>query len=91
MPCFFQKGGLCSWSHIPSSRGEGLCTGRVSVRGMGSGSLSGGWGLCPGDGVSVQGGLCPVKEVFVQGGLCQGDPRTVKSGQYASYWNAFLF
>ena len=34
-------------------------------------------------GVSVQGCLCP-------GGLCQGDPRTVKSGRYASHWNAFF-
>ena len=25
-----------------------------------------------------------------RGGLCQGDPHTVKSGRYASYWNAFL-
>ena len=51
--------------------------------------------LCPGGGVSVkggslsregvcQGGLCP-------GSLCQGDPRTVKSGRYASYWIAFLY
>ena len=25
------------------------------------------------------------------GGTCQGAPRTVTSGRYASYWNAFLF
>ena len=59
-----------------------------------------GGGLCPGGpcpgGVSVQGRslstrcLC-LRGVFVQGGLCQGDPHTVKSGRYASYWNAFLF
>ena len=36
-------------------------------------------------GVSIQMG------VFVQEGLFQGDPRMVKSGQYVSYWNAFLF
>ena len=42
-------------------------------------------------GVSVQGSLC-------LGGLCPGEslswskiPRTVKSGRYVSYWNAFLF
>ena len=47
-------------------------------------------------GVSVQGGLCP-------GGLSPGEslsrgtsvdrdpPGTVKSGRYASYWNAFLY
>ena len=31
--------------------------------------------------------------LFTGGGLCQGDPlppRIVKSGRYASYWNAFL-
>ena len=43
------------------------------------------WGLCPGclssGGISVRGG-----EVSVQ-----GDPHTVKSGRYASYWNALLF
>ena len=40
-------------------------------------------GLCPG-GLSL-GDLCP-------GGLCYRDsPCTVKSGQYASYWNVFLF
>ena len=46
-------------------------------------------GLCPG--ASLSGGVCP-------GGVCvwgvclyQGDPQgTVKSGRYASYWNAFL-
>ena len=36
----------------------GLCTGRVSVRGMGSGSLSGGRGLCSGRSLSSEGGLC---------------------------------
>ena len=44
------------------------------------------WGLCPGGGgVFVQeGGLCPR-------GLCPGrPPSTVKSGRFASYWNAFL-
>ena len=25
------------------------------------------------------------------GGVCEGDPRTVKSGRYASYWNELLF
>ena len=41
-------------------------------------------GLCTG--ASLSGGVCP-------GGvcLCQADPPgTVKSGRYASYWNAFL-
>ena len=36
--------------------------------------------------------LCPGWGVSVKEGLCQGEPpRTVKSGRYASYWNAFLF
>ena len=33
--------------------------------------------------------LCP-GGVFVRWVLYQGDPPTVKSGRYASYWNAFL-
>ena len=37
------------------------------------------------------GGLCPWgRGSLSRGGLCQGDPHTVQSGQYASYWNAFL-
>ena len=57
-------------------------------------SVHGGGGcLCPGvsvkggslsRGLGSLGGLCP-------GSLCQGDPRTVKSGRYASYWIAFLY
>ena len=63
--------------------------------------------VCPQGGVSVQGGLCPGGSLFrgvslqgrslsgrglcPGGGLCQGDPHTVTYGQYASYWNAFLF
>ena len=47
--------------------------------------------VCPRGGV---GGLCPGESlsrgVSVQGVLCQGDPPTVKGGQYASYWDAFL-
>ena len=78
---------------------EGSLSQGVSIPGR---SLSGGslpqgvsvWGdLCPGW-VSVQGSLCP-------GGVCPGGslsggclswrhPRTVMSGRYASYWNAFL-
>ena len=62
--------------------------------------------FCSRRGVSIQGGLCPVGSLFdgvsVQGrslsgevsggGLCPGEgyPLTVKSGRYASYWNAFL-
>ena len=64
------------------------------------GSLSGGFlsrGLCPvgslpGGSLSSR-GLCPVG-VSVQGVSVQlqtPPPGTVKSGRYASYWNAFLF
>ena len=35
-------------------------------------------------------GLCPAGGVSVWGSLCHGDPPTVMSGRYASYWNAFL-
>ena len=62
-------------------------------------------GLCPGGSLSRR-GLCPggvsVQGVSVHGGVsvwgslsrgvCHEDPpRTVMSGRYTSYWNAFLF
>ena len=55
--------------------------------------FTGGGGLCLWESLS-RGSLS--KGVSVQGGQCQGDtpvqrsPHTVKSGWYASYWNAFL-
>ena len=69
------QGGLCpgwSLSRVVSVQG-GLCP----------------WGVSVQLGASVQGWVCPV-------GLCQGDvrdtpgqrPLLVKSGQYATYWNA---
>ena len=74
-----------------------LFMGEVSVQG---GLCPWGGGLCLGEslsrwlsvqGVSVQGDLC-LGGSLSKGGLCQGDhPRTVKSGRYTSYWNAFLF
>ena len=48
--------------------------------------------VCPWEGslmslpVSVQRG-----RVSIQGDLCPDTPRTVKSGRYTSYWNAFFF
>ena len=67
------------------SRG-GLCLWGVSVQGR----------FCLG--VSVQGGLCrggsQSRGVSVQGGSVRSvteSPRTVTSGRYASYWNAFLY
>ena len=69
--------------HLSDSVHRGVSVQGVFVQG---GSLSKGVSVQE---VSVQwgslsnGGLCPV------GGLCQGDPHIVKSGQYASYWNAF--
>ena len=84
----FRGGGdLCpSMHHSSHDRGgvgvsvwEGLCPG----------------GVCPGN--LCLGGLCPwgislgAGGVSVQGGSLLGDPpRTVTSGRYASYWNAFL-
>ena len=52
--------------------------------------------VCPWGGGSLSRGVSfqrrvSVRGVSVQGGLCQGDIRMVKSGRYASYWNAFLF
>ena len=74
-----------------------------AISGQG-GSLSGGGSLSRGvsvSGVTVQRGLCsaggslprgPLSgESLFSGDLCRGDPRTVKSRRYASYWNAFLF
>ena len=79
--------GLCSGSLCPGgslSRGSlsrGLCPGRSLSRG----SLSRGsrYKQISLQGVSAQG-------VPVQGGLCPRGLCLVKSGQYASYWNAFL-
>ena len=86
------SGGLCA---------GGLCLVGVSVQGVyvQGGSLSrlvsvqGGLclgGLCPGD-LCPQGDLCAGR-VSVQGGgsLSGRPPCMVKSGRYASYWNAFL-
>ena len=73
--------------HRPHDQGVGS----MSRGGLCPGGLCPG-GLCPG--VSIQGDLCP-------GSLCPGgsllerppdrdSPSTAMSGQYASYWNAFL-
>ena len=97
-------GGLCPVRSLSGGLCPGrLCPGgSLSRRSLSRvlGSLSRGGSFCPGVGVSAQGvgvsvqgggGLCP-------GGSPLGDPpgqRTphmvVKSGRYASYWNAFLF
>ena len=53
------------------------------------GSLSGG---IPVQGGSLsRGGLCPVEISVRETPPDREPPYTVKSGQYASYWNAFLF
>ena len=64
---------------------EGLCSGGVCPGNLCLGGLCP-WGISLGAGrVSVHGG------VSVQGGCLLGDPpRTVTSGRYTSYWNAFL-
>ena len=80
------SGGLCFLRCSSVHGGLGLCLG-VSVRGsLSRGSLSREVSV---QGVSIWGSLS--KGGFCPGGLCQGDPRTVTSGRYASYWNAFLF
>ena len=75
--------------------GESLSKGEVCVQG----SLFRGGSLSKEDGLHL-GGLCPgvlCLGVSVQGmGSLSGvsvreTPRMVTSGQYASYWNAFLF
>ena len=53
---------------------------RVCLSTVGSRSLSGGGGLCPG-GISGRGGVTVQRDPL---------PHTAKSGRYASYWNAFL-
>ena len=68
-------GGLCPGGSMLG----GVCVQEVLCRGgsVSRGSVS--------SGVCVQGGLCP-------GGVSvRESPHTVTSGQYASYWNAFLF
>ena len=72
---------------------------------LSTGGSSSGGSLCPGwslsRGVYIQGGLCPIRDLCPGGSLSWGSlsrvtsvretPRMVKSGRYASYWNAFLF
>ena len=82
----FTGGSLSSGSLSRGVSVQGnLCPGDLSSGGFSVQEVSVQASLCPGgtvQGVSVQGGLCP--------GLVsvQGDPRMVKSGRYASYWNA---
>ena len=54
-------------------------------------SVHRGWSLCLGG--SLSRGVSDCRGVsLTAGGLCQGDTsHTVKSGRYASCWNAFLF
>ena len=97
-------GGLCPSMHYRSHDQGGLCLGGSLYKGVSVWGISVQGGLCPGGslsrGGSVQGGLCPggalSRGVSVQGvSLSRGvsvreTPRTVTSGWYASYWNAFL-
>ena len=75
-----------SWCLVPCSFLGSLCL-RPHVSSRGS-LCKEGWGLCLGD-------LCPrgLWSRLCRGGgvLCQEYPRTVKSGRYASYWNAFFY
>ena len=77
-----------SLSRAGGSLSRGSLSRRWGSLSKGESLSSGGLCLCPEGGLSP-GGLCP-------GGLCPGESvretsHTVKSGQYASYWNAFLF
>ena len=73
-------GGLCPGALSRGISVQGVSIQEVSVKGaLSRGSIS--------RGVSFQGWMLLSR----QGGLCQGDPHTVTWGQYASYWNAFLF
>ena len=93
-------GGLSPSMHHSSHDQGGLCPVGVSLQGglcpVGGGSLS--------RGVSVQGSLSKgslfggvsvwgvsVWGVSVQGVSVRETPCMLTSGQYASYWNAFLF
>ena len=85
--CLSTRGGSWSLSRVVSIGGGVLCPGVLCWAG----------GLCPegsllGAGVCVQGVLC-LRGVCVQGVSVRESPHphTVTSGQYASYWNAFLF
>ena len=62
----------------PLSRRVSVQEGSLSRRSLCPG------GLCPWGG-SLSGGLCP------GGSVTKTPPRTVMSGRYTSYWNAFLF
>ena len=71
---------VCHSVHGVSVQG-GLCPGGSRSR-----------GLCTGGWVSVQGGLSSRGSLSRGEGFCQEyPPCMVKSGRYASYWNAFLF
>ena len=78
----FCPGGLCPGSLYPGGslfRGVSVQRGYLSQGFLSRETVSRGRGLCRG------GGLCP-------GGVSVREtPSTVTSGQYTSYWNAFLF
>ena len=84
------QGGLCPGGLCPGRRVsvQGVSVKGVSVQGsLSRGSLS--RGLCPGGYLSRE---VSVWGISVQGGFRrQRPPRTVMSGRYASYRNAFLF
>ena len=82
----------CSWICHMSYNLAILFTGHKRSSRGGGGSVY--WGLCAGGCLSrgVCLGKCLSRRVAVEegGAVCQRDPPTVKSGRYASYWNAFL-
>ena len=100
---FLSRGGVSVQGRGSLSKQGGLCPGEGSLS-RGGVSVQG-RSFCPGEMVSVQGVSAQgeslsrgslsrgvsLQGVSVQGGLCQEDPpHMVKSGRYASYWNAHL-
>ena len=82
-------GGISVWCHFLSDCLVPCSFGRVSV----SGPMSLLGSLCPGEGAVCLGvSLCrgSLSRGSLSGRPPNRDPRTVKSGQYTSYWNAFL-
>ena len=82
-------GGVCSGAGVPALEGVGVPApdGRVSAPG---GNCSRGGCLVPG-GVCLLPGRCLLEGVPAPGGCLVETPHGYCCGQYASYWNAFLY
>ena len=90
----FLLGGLCLWSHVPSSVQGSLCMGDLCPGGSVQGrSLSRGVSVqeVTIQGVSVWGSLSKGRGSLSGGSFYRDTPQNQESGWYASHWNAFLF